>query len=223
MPVDPTDIVRSAAAVTSSETIRGTLTEAWQALLGDKIAAWRLSNAAKTQLKVAEQFKKLGLKPNMDRIPERFAVTWFEEASKQDEDEIQELFAKLLARAAEGNADALDRRNLEIVSKLTPIDAALFQELAEGGWSAQVMRGEFYWEENKKLRPPSESVVPVEEFPRSFEHLVSVGLLKRTTLTSNRYDGRGLRRTPASLTSVDVKNIFGLTEAAKSLHGALTE
>jgi hypothetical protein len=126
MPIDPTNIISGAKEVISSGPVAGSVSETWAAIIGDKIANWRLVNAAKLQLKVQREFKKLGLEPNTDKIPERYAITWFEEASKQDEDEIQDLFARLLARAASGDDDALDRRNIEIVSKLTPNDAALF-------------------------------------------------------------------------------------------------
>ena len=133
MPIDPTDIVKSAKEVVSSNAVAGSLTDAWQAILGDYIATWRLTNAAKTQVKAQKKFKELGLRPNIDRIPERYAITWFEEASKQDEDEIQELFARLLARAAAGNEDALDRRNLEIVSNSPRMTRSCSESLLKVG------------------------------------------------------------------------------------------
>ena len=58
------------------------------------------------------------MKVDRTQIPERYAITWFEEATKQDEPEIQQLFARLLARAAAGDEDAADRRQLEILHDL---------------------------------------------------------------------------------------------------------
>jgi len=107
----------------------GTLSEAWAAVIGDRIAAWRLTNAAALQVKVKEKCAALGLKVDRAKIPERYAIAWFEEATKQDEPEIQELFARLLARAVAGDADAADRRLLEIVGRLTPLDAQVMEWL----------------------------------------------------------------------------------------------
>lgn len=101
----------------------GTLSEAWAAVIGDRIAAWRLKNAAALQVEVNRQCAELGLKLDRAKIPERYAVAWFEEATKQDEPEIRILFARLLAKAANGDPAAGDRRLIEIVGRLTPLDA----------------------------------------------------------------------------------------------------
>lgn len=219
MPIDPTNIVSSASDVMSSGTIRGTLSEAWQALLGDRIATWRLLNAARTQVKVQKEFDRLCLRQNIDRIPERYAITWFEEASKQDEDEIQDLFARLLAQAAAENRDALDRRNLEIVSRLTPNDAALFDELARGRWGARRIGNTFGWYEGQTQYTRQPTKVDTEEFARSFEHLITAGILSRYTQSEERLNDRSLTMGPRIQTIV--KNIVVLTETGKSLHRAL--
>ncbi len=109
--------------------IGGTLSDAWQAVIGDRVTAWRLKNAAKLQLKINEELRKLNLKLNSNKIPERYAFSWFEEATKQDEPEIQELFARLLARAANDDEDALDRRHINMLSQFTPFDAKIFLAL----------------------------------------------------------------------------------------------
>jgi hypothetical protein len=121
MDVSVTEIVKAASDLTAP--MAGTLSDAWHAVIGDRVAGWRLKNAAKLQVDVAEELGKLGLALNPARIPERYAFAWFEEASKQDEPEIQVLFARLLARAASGDPDATDRRQIEILSKFTPQDA----------------------------------------------------------------------------------------------------
>lgn len=221
MSIDPTNIVKSAQTVVASDAVTGSLSDAWQAILGDRIAAWRLANAAKTQIKVQEKFDKLGLKPNTDRIPERYAITWFEEASKQDEEEIQDLFARLLANAAAGKEDALDRRNIEIVTKLTPNDAALFQELAEGGWGARRQGNIYYWEEGRTIFNHKPTNVKIESFNRSFEHLITVGILSRITQAEERLNDRSLTHGPRIQTVV--KNVVVLTETGRSLYEAVKE
>lgn len=125
MSLDPTEIIKAGTELAAPLT--ATLSDAWSAIIGDRIAAWRLQNAAKLQQEVNLELQKLGVKLDNARIPERYAFAWFEEGSKQDEPEIQSLFARLLARAANGVEEALDRRHIEIISRLTPIDALVLR------------------------------------------------------------------------------------------------
>lgn len=120
MKIDATQIVNDV-----SKPFTGSLADAWQWLMGDKISHWRLQNAAKLQIKTSQELAALGLKVIPGNIPDRYAFAWFEEATKQDEDEIQTLFARLLAKAATGDQEALDRRLLEIVSRMVPGDAVV--------------------------------------------------------------------------------------------------
>lgn len=219
MSIDPTDIVAAGKQVVLSEAVKGTLSEAWQAILGDRVAAWRLANAAKLQIKVKKEFEKLGLEPNRDRVPERYAVTWFEEATKQDEDEIQDIFARLLALAASGNKSALDRRNLEIVSKMTPNDAALFEEMAGGGWGARHISNTYYWDEGGYFHTSKPTKVDINDFNRSFEHLINLGILSRFTKSEEKINDRSLLTAPYIQTKV--KNVVILTETGKVLYDAV--
>jgi hypothetical protein len=181
MSINPGEIVKQALEV--ARPITDTLSDAWQGVVGDRVAAWRLKNAAQTQLKVREELERLGLQPNAAKIPERYAFDWFEEATKQDEPEIQTLFARLLAKAAVGDKAAGDRRLLEIVSRLTPIDALVMQ---------------FYYgfEEAKRTHSKDDgrvTDVEIDEFHlfvavrdehgeeawQSVEHLTTLGVLER--------------------------------------------
>lgn len=76
-----------------------------------------------------DEASRLGLALNTARIPERYAFAWFEEATKQDEPELQTLFARLLVRAAAGEAGADDRRLIGVLKEMTPADAAVFQRV----------------------------------------------------------------------------------------------
>lgn len=221
MPIDPTNIVSAATKIIESGPVAGSLSETWAAIIGDRIANWRLVNAAKLQLKARVQFKKLGLRPNIDKIPERYAITWFEEASKQDEDEIQDLFARLLARAAAGDDDALDRRNIEIVSKLTPNDATLFLEMAAGGWGARRYSNTLHWIETGKFFSPDATKVEVKKFSRSYEHLITLGLLSRQTQSKEVVNGRSSTHGPR-IQSI-VTNIVILSDTGRSVYEAVKE
>lgn len=113
------------------EAVGGTLAETWHAIVGDRVVAWRLRNAATLNEKLGAELAKRGQTINLENIPERYAYSWFEKATQEDEPEIQELFAKLLSNAAEGNADALLRRNIELVSNFSPGDAKLLDYVAQ--------------------------------------------------------------------------------------------
>lgn len=109
------------------EAVGSTLADVWQGIVGDRVAAWRMKNAAAISAKLTDKLARTGVKIDTARVSERYAFTWFEEASKQDQPEIQDLFATLLANAAGGNEEALEQRNLEIVSRMAPKDAQLLR------------------------------------------------------------------------------------------------
>lgn len=58
-------------------------------MIGDRATAWRVDNAAAIQKAVGAEAAALGVSVDQTRIPERYALVWFEEATKQDEPEIQ--------------------------------------------------------------------------------------------------------------------------------------
>jgi hypothetical protein len=174
MGVDVTKMIEPAEKALGA--IGQSLTEAWAAVIGDRITAWRMKNAAALQLAVNKEVGALGLKLDRSKIPERYAIAWFDEATKQDEPEIQELFARLLARAAAGDEDALDRRHLEIVSKFTPTEARLLQRMPDLGLKPPSFRAPFGIALYRALRD--------EEGPEratiAFEHLTTLGVFDRT-------------------------------------------
>ena len=109
-----------------------TLSDAWALAIGDRMASWRARNAMKYQPLLQQEAARLGLTIKHAKIPDRYAFAWFEEATRQDEPEIQLLFARLLTRAAaeQGSAEHTpDRRLIDVLGRLTPADALLFQRL----------------------------------------------------------------------------------------------
>lgn len=118
------------------EAVGATLANVWQGLVGDKIAAWRLKNAAAVSDKLGQELAKSGQSINLDKIPPGFAFSWFDKASQADEPELQDLFAKLLANAASGNTDAINKRNVDLVSSMLPNDAKALRVL--GDWYKKV-------------------------------------------------------------------------------------
>jgi len=171
MSLDVTNIVESVRQTLAPA--GATLSDTWAALIGDRVAGWRIKNAAAIQKAVAAEVATLGLRVDKVKIPERYAITWFEEATKQDEAEIQQLFARLLARAAAGDHDAGDRRHLEILTHLTPKDAAVFHwYFAREDPGIEKMSAEYLvWKSVKEELG--------EDAWLSVEHLMALGVLER--------------------------------------------
>ena len=168
------DLIKPAQEVLSP--IGGTLGETWQALFGDRVAAWRLKNAIETQKRLHDELRKAGLALNTSKIPERYAFAWFEEATKQDEPEIQALFARLLARAAAGEEDAADRRHLGTVGQMCPMDARIFLQMFDAATSKSDELPEWDYSDLEQLFEPD----ALAGF-RSLEVLITLGLAIETT------------------------------------------
>jgi hypothetical protein len=158
-----------------AQPVAATLSDTWAAVIGDRVAAYRLKNAAALQLKVNEEVGKLGLQLDRSKIPERYAFAWFEEATKQDEPEIQELFARLLARAAAGDEDALDRRHLETLSKFTPMEARLLQRIPDIGLNPPAFSAPLGIALYRALSNEEGN----ERATMAFEHLTTLGVFDR--------------------------------------------
>ena len=105
-----------------------TLSDVWNAVVGDRIAAWRLSRMISIQSKVLEILADSNTVLDRDKLPENYALRWFEEASKSEESpDISEMFARLFVEAAKGDFDARRLSLLSIVSSMSPEDAKQFR------------------------------------------------------------------------------------------------
>ena len=173
MSIDVTKMIEPAKQL--AQPIVTTLSDTWAAVIGDRVAAWRLKNAAALQVRVNEEVGKLGLQLDRSKIPEHYAFAWFEEATKQDEPEIQELFARLLARAAAGDQDALDRRHLELLSRFTPIEARLLRRLPDLGLKPPAYSAPFGIALYRAMRDEEGQ----ERATIAFEHLTTLGVFDR--------------------------------------------
>lgn len=206
--------------------VGGTLSDVWAGVIGDRVAGWRLKNAMATQRALFEEARKAGVKINTSKIPERYAIGWFEEASKQDEPEIQVLFARLLLRASEGDKDALDRRHVATLSQFTPIDAAIFNELfnrkmRDGAWNPPIMPLQ-RWQHEVTVRMLVRT--HGEQAGASVEHLVNLGVLARgfqIQAKAGRNDLNGLDT--RAINRITVKNEVIATALGWSLNMALKD
>jgi hypothetical protein len=119
------------ASAPVAKAVGGTLADFWQGVVGDRVTAWHIRNAASIDQKLRVDLSAKGLEFDTANLPEGVAFRWFQRATEADEPEIQNLFAKLLANAANGDEDALRKRNIDLVSNLTPDDARLLGYIAD--------------------------------------------------------------------------------------------
>lgn len=205
--LDVTSIVTPASRPPTSGST--TLSDGWTALIGDRATAWRIGNAAAIQMAVGTEFSALGVSFDQARVPERYALVWFEEATKQDEPEIQQLFARLLVRAAAGDEDAADRRHLETLSRFTPKDAEVF----EWYFAREAPNTTKYTPEHDVWKAVRAALG--DDGWLSIEHLIALGMLERrfdTIMRETDFRGKEELNTTTDLTP---------TESGMSLYRAV--
>ena len=121
--------------------IRESVNDVWGLILGDRLSYYRCANAMKLSKKLHEEAERLGGRINPDRVPDQFAYEWGEAATRKSDDTIQEMFARLLAKAAtEGGST--DERLIYALNDISVEDAVLFKALY-GNLGFRSMRGEF--------------------------------------------------------------------------------
>jgi hypothetical protein len=205
-----------------------TLSDGWQILIGDKVQAWRLERAAEISTKLSKKLESRGLVAKFDRIPERFAYTWFEKATQEDESDIQELFAELMANAISGDERASDRRSVELVSRLTPEDAKLLNYLAKKFYAKPKFGNPTYQIDLEIL----DRDIVREGFAtseRALDSLLSLGIIRlipEISVDQSRYErslARRLDRVPAGSLrdAIGVKSYLYLTDLGRMVTGAL--
>lgn len=178
--------------------ILDTTTDLWGVALGDRIAAWRLRNVIETHRKLQDEAQAAGITLNVSKIPERFAVAWFEAASQQDEPDLQTMFARLLAGVA-AERIAPDARLVRKLKDLEPADAIIFREFysltPEQAREINTAGSRYLSLDDFQMWLLEGRASPGPYHPHSFEILNELGLLKifETNVHSPRTINRKLR------------------------------
>ena len=186
-------IVQAATPKELTSAVGSSLADVWQALVGDRIGAYRLTHAAAISEKLRAKLGEQGRKVDWSKVPDRYAVSWFEQATKEDEASLQELFATLLQHAAQGNRDALERRNVDLVGRLSPSDARLLLAIYEEYGSRLVQGADAYiWLDDSatfvgNTKGPEKSVDSI-----SYENLENLGIIQ--SQDTNSLDAKKMSR-----------------------------
>jgi len=99
-------------------------------MLADNARFWRFSNLLKIREKVERIVKERNVPEDaMSMLPFGDAIRTIEAASEEDEDDVQELWARLIIKAAEGKATKINKLHIDILRSLAPADTALLELL----------------------------------------------------------------------------------------------
>lgn len=119
--------VASAATQGVSEGIKGSVSDVWGGLVGDRVRQWRQRNLVKTLEGTASFLKERGVSLEAAHaLPDGALYAIFEGASKCDENEIQKLWSSLLAKQmVGGKRESRLAAFAETISGMTTADVKL--------------------------------------------------------------------------------------------------
>ncbi len=118
--LETTERLGSFAAKVFKEPIRDAV-----GIIGDKLKFMRWERQVRLADRVEEILNERGVKETK-AVPPKFALPIFENASLEDNDELQDLWAKLLANSMDPNfTEEIRYTYLEIIKSLTPLDVRI--------------------------------------------------------------------------------------------------
>lgn len=98
----------------------------------DRLRYSRTVRQMRLFVRFQEEMQALGLEAKTRPLPLGFAVDAIEQGSLEDDDELQDLWARLLANAARADSGIQPRRSyISILKDLTALDALVFQKIYE--------------------------------------------------------------------------------------------
>jgi hypothetical protein len=172
-------------------------------LLRDVVQGWRLSNLTRTAEKLERILKERGLGVELKPLPTGVALALVEAVSREDEEDVQRLWAQLLANHADPNRSLeLDKDVIEIVRQLTSIDARVLEYLAQPHYDIhRVLAGGF----DAPHLAQALGVGP-ERLARSINNLWRLGCLLQQQAGPQMLDGGGLSVVgPSALANVSYR------------------
>jgi len=99
-------------------------------MLADSVKLWRFNNLLRIRKKVDRIVQERDVpEAAFKALPFGDSMRTIESASQEDEDEVQELWARLIVKAAESQSPKISKLHIEILSSLAPADTALLEML----------------------------------------------------------------------------------------------
>jgi hypothetical protein len=116
--------------------ILGPPLEEFGLMLGDHVRAFRIRNLLRLDANIRAVAKAYGLKRgSFQLLPVGDAIRTIDAASMEENDDVQQLWARLIIKAASGEQEQdrrIDKLYIELLKSLSATDAALLELLHEG-------------------------------------------------------------------------------------------
>jgi len=159
-------------------------------LLTDYVRGWRLANLERIAQKLDTKLRERQLPPEIKPLPTGIGLVLVDAASREEDDDLQSLWANLLANHTDPNAGVdLDKDILDVLHQMTSIDARLLIYLQThsadihtalaGGFDTPRLARDL------RVEPP--------RIARSINNLWRLGCLVQEQAGPQRLDGMGLR------------------------------
>jgi hypothetical protein len=142
----------------------------------DKVKYYRHKNLLRLADKVDKIHRDRKVKGKANIIPPRFAISLIEQASREDNETIQDMWAGLIANATDPEKRLNMRKQyIEIISSLEPLDAKLMEWLYNKKWKVyREVRGGGVNEEDLE----DEFGVDISEIRLSLQNLARLGCIQ---------------------------------------------
>lgn len=96
----------------------------------DKLKYMRWERQVRLMQRAEQMMKELGIAAPTRAIPLKLAIPLFEAASLEDDDYLQDLWARLLVNAANGSSRInLQRAFISVLEQITPLEAAILEKI----------------------------------------------------------------------------------------------
>jgi hypothetical protein len=109
--------------------------------------AWRAANLDRSAYKWSQKRKRRGIHPEITKLlPFREAIGVIDAASKEDDDDVQELWARLIDNATNPDSQVeIKKMHIELISSLNGIEACVLRAIfarsdTQSGWKAAMKR-----------------------------------------------------------------------------------
>lgn len=125
------EILKSGALTNATDLLKqlaGPAFEEFGAILGDKLRVYRIKNLIRTTEKTKRILQEAGLTANA--VPSRLLLPIIETCAVEDDEDIQELWAGLLASASQESSD-LSPSFIETLKQVTPDEAKHWNKIYE--------------------------------------------------------------------------------------------
>ena len=114
-------------------------------LLGDEMKAWRAGNLERIAHKWSRKRKRRGIHPEIiKQLPFRETVAVIDAASKEDDDDVQELWARLIANATNIDAQVeIKKMHIDLIKSLNGLEACILRAIFawhDNDFTDQIMR-----------------------------------------------------------------------------------